>query len=99
MVFVSGHLIIRTEILDYTQRRATKLLPGFCNLSYPDRLQELGLTTLLYRRIRYDMIRLFRLLHDHDHINRLESRVSMVGGNRTRSHSQKLEKQGVDMCY
>ncbi len=30
------------EILETVQRRATKLLPGFCNLSYPERLQECG---------------------------------------------------------
>ena len=95
MVFVSDHLIIRTEILDYTQRQATKLLPGFCNLSYHERLRELGLPTLLYRHIRYGMIQSFRLLHDHDHIHHHESRVSMVGDNRTNGHSQKLEKQAL----
>ncbi len=82
------------EILESVQRRATatKLLPGFCNLSYPERLLELGLPTLLNRRIRYDMIQLFRLLHHHDHINHHESRVSIVGDNPTRGHSQKIEQ-------
>ncbi len=62
------------EILESVQRQATiKLLPSFSNLSYPERLRELGLPTLLYRRIRYDMVQLFRLLHHHDHINHIES--------------------------
>ncbi len=80
------------EILEWVQRRAIKLLPGFCNLSYHDWLRELGLPTLLYWRIRYDMIQLFRVLHHHDHINHFESRVRMVTDNRMRGHA--LSKTG-----
>ena len=42
--------------LENVQRRATKKIPGFKNMSYEDRLQKLKLPTLAYRRKRGDMI-------------------------------------------
>ena len=48
--------------LESVQRRATKQLPGFGNLSYPERLRKLKLPTLAYRRVRGDMIELFKAL-------------------------------------
>jgi hypothetical protein len=40
------------EQLESVQRRATKQLPGFSNLTYLERLRRLKLPTLSYRRIR-----------------------------------------------
>ena len=88
------------EILESVQRQATiKLLPSFSNLSYPERLRELGLPTLLYRRIRYDMVQLFRLLHHHDHINHIESCEYCWRKSDQRSLSKLGKKHGVDVCY
>ena len=42
--------------LEKVQRRATKLLQNISHLSYPERLAALNLPTLVYRRIRGDMI-------------------------------------------
>ena len=42
--------------LEKVQRRATKLLQNISHLSYPERLAALSLPTLVYRRIRGDMI-------------------------------------------
>ena len=39
------------DMLDKIQRRATKLIPGLRGLSYEERLQECGLTTLETRRL------------------------------------------------
>jgi hypothetical protein len=50
------------EQLESVQRRATKQLPGFSNLTYPERLRRLKLPTLSYRRmIRGDMIELYKI--------------------------------------
>ena len=38
------------------QRRATKLIPGYKELDYKERLKRLTLPTLSYRRLRGDMI-------------------------------------------
>ena len=48
--------------LESVQRRATKLLPGMKDLDYDERLRKLGLPTLTYRRVRGDMIQVFKLL-------------------------------------
>ena len=50
--------------LENVQRRATKLIPGFANISYKDRLKSLQLPTLAYRRYRGDMIELYKMTHN-----------------------------------
>ena len=44
-------------------KRATKLIINFKNMSYTDRLQHLNLPTLKYRRLRGDMIEVFKITH------------------------------------
>ena len=44
------------------QRRATKLIPGFYNLKYPERLKKLKLPTLAFRRARGDVIEVYKML-------------------------------------
>ena len=39
--------------LENVQRRATKLIPSLQNLTYSERLQNLNLPSLSYRRYRY----------------------------------------------
>ncbi len=41
------------------QRRATKQIPSFKDLSYMERLARLKLPTLKYRRLRGDMIEMY----------------------------------------
>ena len=53
------HLI---DELEQVQRRATKLLPGLNKLSYEQRLTKLNLPTLSYRRIRSDMIEIYKII-------------------------------------
>jgi len=48
--------------LERVQRRATKKLKGFEGIGYKDRIWELGLMTLETRRIRADLIKVFRIL-------------------------------------
>ena len=49
------------------QRRATKLVLEIKMLSYQERLRELNLPTLYYRRNRYDLIQLFKIIaHKED---------------------------------
>jgi len=42
--------------------RATKLLPSTRNLTYEKRLKMLNLPTLKYRRVRGDMIALYKII-------------------------------------
>jgi len=49
--------------LERVQRRAT-LLPHIRQLYYQDRLKILNLPSLVYRRVRGDMIEVYKFLHD-----------------------------------
>ena len=54
--------------IESVQRRATKQLPGMKDLTYPERLRLLKLPTLSYRRVRGDMLELYKITHDiYDH--------------------------------
>ena len=60
------HLIKYINIIENVQIRATKLVDGFSELDYPERLRRLDLPTLVYRRARGDMIELFKHFHTYD---------------------------------
>ena len=57
------HLQKDINLIEKVQRRATKLIDSFRNLSYHERLLKLGITTLEARRMRGDLIEIF-LNHD-----------------------------------
>ena len=59
----SPHLIKQKDSLEAVQRRATRQVPGLSKLSYEERLLKLKLPTLSYRRLRGDMIQVFKMLH------------------------------------
>lgn len=56
------HEYLKTSI-ERVQKRATKRIPGFHDLSYPERLRKLSMPTLAYRRVRGDMINVYKLVH------------------------------------
>ena len=79
--------------LENIQRRATKELPGMRDLSYIERLKLLKLPTLGYRRLRGDMIEVYKIIHniyDHESVPHLlkNNEISQRTGNR--GHSLKL---------
>ena len=49
-------------IVEKVQRRAAKQIPGLGNLSYEERLEVLDLPTLEHRRVRADMIEVYRIM-------------------------------------
>ena len=56
------HLIRQMETIEDVQIRATKMVPGLSNLTYPERLKKLDIPTLRYRRICGDMIQMYKLI-------------------------------------
>ena len=64
--FWSPYLRKHINQVEQVQRRATKSIPGFRNLSYKERLIKLDLPTLSYRRLRGSMIEVFKILNVYD---------------------------------
>ena len=52
-----------SDAIERVQRRATKTVPSFATLSYPERLRVLNLPPLIYRRARGDMMETYKYQH------------------------------------
>jgi hypothetical protein len=89
-------MLKRQEIvIENVQRRATKLIPGFKEMSYEERLRKLNLPTLKYRRIRGDMIEMFKIM-THKYDERVSNFIEMHQSDQTtRGHQYKIKKQQV----
>ena len=55
------HLEKDKALLEAVQHRATKCVEGLWGLSYEERLEVLGMQTLEYRRLRGDLIEVFKM--------------------------------------
>jgi hypothetical protein len=55
-------------LFEAVQRRATKLVKDISHLNYVDRLRQLGLPALKYRRDINDMIQVYKAIHGIDDI-------------------------------
>jgi len=79
------------EVIEKVQKRATKLIISLKHLPYIERLKQLRLPTLKYRRLRGDMIEVFKLVHnyyDADAAVKLHFNTASV----TRGNRYKLKK-------
>lgn len=77
--------------LEQIQRRATRLINGYDMKTYTQRLQKLGLPTLLYRRRRCDMIQVFRIIRQIDNIDP-QVMFHFNSGITRKNHTYKLVK-------
>nr|XP_054750193.1 uncharacterized protein LOC129255900 [Lytechinus pictus] len=78
--------------IERVQRRATKLVRELKNVPYQDRLKELNLYSLLYRRRRGDMIFVHQLMHGLINLP-LDHFFTKSVGRSTRGHCLKLQKE------
>ena len=78
------------QAIENLQRRATKIVPEIKDLSYEEKIRELNLPTLEYRRRRGDLIQMFKILHGIGDID--SSKFVTLNENTTRGNSLKLNK-------
>ena len=57
------------DVLDGAQRRAIEMILSLRNLSYKERLKRLGMFSLRRRRLRGEMIEVFKMIHGTDKVN------------------------------
>lgn len=76
------------EDIEKIQKRATKLI-SLKKLSYKDRLIKLKLPTLKYRRLRGDMIEVFKILHNYYDLD-VAPKLVLNNTSFTRGNSLKL---------
>ena len=68
----SPYLVKDKKALEKVQKRYTKIICRRCNISfssYPDRLCKLNLLSLENRRIRFDLILLYKIIHGLSDLN------------------------------
>jgi ribonuclease P/MRP protein subunit RPP40 len=78
------------DLIEGVQRRATKLVVGTKGMSYEERLKFLDMTTLETRRIRGDLIEVFKILKGIEDVK--EERFFTREKGCTRGHELKLFK-------
>lgn len=81
--------------IEKVQRRATKLIPELKDMVYEDRLKETKLISLEMRRLRADLLEVFKIVHGFEDVNPENFFVfqSETGRQNTRGHSHKIYKQ------
>ena len=88
------HLVKDIEKLEEVQRRATKMIEECRGKSYKERIQMLGLTTLETRRVRADLLEVFKILKGYKGINGYcFFRIQCA---KTKGHPMKLYKERVN---
>ena len=76
-------------LLERVQKRATKMVNCLSGLSYEDRLEKLGMFSLRYRRLRGDLIEVFKFIKGQ-HTGYLRDMFEINNVNRGRGHRFKL---------
>ena len=66
---MEAHFQKDIDLIEGVQRRATKLISDLKDKSYENRLRILNLTTLETRRLRGDLIEVFKIFKGFDNLD------------------------------
>ena len=80
------------DLLENVQRRATRMITEYRNMTYEKRLEKSGLLSLEMRRLRADLIQVYKILHGIDDIP-TETLFQKSESTQTRGHNLKLYKK------
>ena len=81
------------EKIEKVQRRATRMMMGREVLDYESRLKRVGLTTLETRRLRADMLEVYKIMNGMEGI--IEAKFFKRDEGGRRGHRFKLYKKGA----
>ena len=87
----SPHYVKDKVLLERVQRRFSRMVPELKELPYPDRLKKLGLWSLEERRVRADLIEVYKGIHGLSALTFDDLFEFDISG-RTRGHALKLRK-------
>lgn len=79
------------KMVESIQRRATKMITGLHDKPYEERLKELKLPSLVYRRRRGDMIQMYKVINGLVRIN-VGDLFTSAKVSHTRGHPQRVYK-------
>ena len=89
----SPRLSKHVTMLENVQRRATKLVPELKELTYEERLRALKLPTLAYRRLRGDLIEVYKIMSGKCDSECCEDLINRREGERSTGHPLKIFKE------
>jgi len=78
-------------LIEQVQRRFTKRLRGYRDLSYHDRLNKLNLETFELRRVKSDLLLCYKIIFDIVHLNKHD--FFDISTTTTRGHRCKIYKR------
>ena len=84
------HLVKDISLIESVQHRATRMITSLKGLSYEQRLNALKLTSLETRRMRGDLIEVFKILKGFEDVN--SSKFFKLADTNLRGHNLKLFK-------
>ena len=76
------------DIIENVQKRATKLVDGMVNMTYQERLEEIKLPSLAYRRKRGDMIEIYK--HINLYNKNIISPIFKIKSRPSRQHNHQV---------
>ena len=88
----SPHLRKNIDLVEGVQRRFTKTIQGTNNMNYQERLAFLHLPSLEYRRLRGDLIEVYKMIHGFYDQTTTKKLLTLCEDERTRGHAYKLFK-------
>ena len=86
------YLIKHITSIENIQRRLTRMIPGLSELSYEQRLRVLNLPSLSYRRLRGDMIELYKIITNKYDPEITAGMISFSNTTHTRGNNYKIQK-------
>ena len=78
------------DLIKNVLRRASKMLPRLSNLTFEERLKKIKIPSMKYRRMRGDMIMVYKVLNGYE--PSLEHLFEVDNNSITRGHNFKLKK-------